>query len=236
MTGPILLPQAALEAVDRGEIGIIKPRDYKGEIERPTPGVWKGKTKRGSPDTCIMSSIPLYTVDAHSPVRTGRAKTMYYEVRISAGNRGQVGLALGYTAAPYPTFRLPGWHRGCLAVHGDDGSRFVNDRWGGKDFTKPFRPGETVGIGMVFTGKDVSAPPSYGPAQTEELVPIDVEVFFTRNGRKDGSWNLHEEGDAQEDLPVTGLEGFNDLYAAVGTFESVDFEIVFNRGEWMYQP
>jgi hypothetical protein len=46
---------------------------------------------------------------------------------------------------------------------------------------------------------------------------------------------LHEEGDA-EDLPVTGLEEFNDLYAAVGTFENVEFEIVFNRGEWMYQP
>jgi hypothetical protein len=35
-------------------------------------------------------------------------------------------------------------------VHGDDGRRFVNDTWGGKDFTTKFVEGETVGIGMEF--------------------------------------------------------------------------------------
>jgi hypothetical protein len=238
MIGPITLPQAALEALDKGEIGVIKPRDYKGELDRPRPGVWKGKTKASSPDTTISSSIPLYSVDAHSPMRTGFKKTIYYEVRISPRNRREVSLALGYAAPPYPTFRLPGWHRGSLAVHGDDGSKYINDRWGGKNFTVPFQAGQTVGIGMTFTSRDVNAPPSYdaGPAQTTVQSPIDVEIFFTRDGRKDGGWNLHEEGDSEQDLPVTGLEGFNDLYAAVGTFEGVEFEIVFNRGEWMYQP
>lgn len=102
----------------------------------------------------------------------------------------------------------------------------------------PFKAGETLGIGMTFTARDLDAPPAYEstPAQTESTTPINVEVFFTRDGRKAGSWNLHEEGDAEEDLPVTGLEGFNDLYAAVGTFENVEFEIVFNEGEWMYHP
>jgi len=62
---------------------------------------------------------------------------------------------------------------------------------------------------MTFTAKDVVAPPTYDstPAQTEVLTPINVEVFLTRDGGKDGSWNLHEEGDAEEDLPITGLEG-----------------------------
>ncbi|TVY40462.1 hypothetical protein LCER1_G009009, partial [Lachnellula cervina] len=235
MTQPIILPQAALEALDRGEIGIIKPRDYKGELDRPRPGVWAGKTKASSSDSCITSSIPLYSVDAHSPMRTGWKKTIYYEVRISPRNRREVSLAMGFTAAPYPTFRLPGWHRGCLAVHGDDGSKYINDRWGGKDFIAPFRPGQTLGIGMTFAARDLDAPPSYGPAQTTEQVPIDVEIFFTRDGKRDGGWDLHEEGDAEQDLPVTGLEGFNDLYAAVGTFENVEFEIVFNHKEWMYQ-
>jgi hypothetical protein len=36
-------------------------------------------------------------------------------------------------------------------VHGDDGRRFVNDTWGGKDFTAKFVEGETVGIGMEFS-------------------------------------------------------------------------------------
>lgn len=240
MKGPTALTHEDLWALDHGEIGVIKPRPYKGELDRPRPGIWAGKTKSSSPDSCITSVLPLYSVAAHSPLNTGRSKTIYYEVKIGKRNRSEVSLAMGFTAPPYPTFRLPGWHRGSLAVHGDDGSKFINDRWGGKDFTAPFKPGQTLGIGMVFTQRNLGAPPAYsdGPQkpQTEATTPIDVEIFFTRDGRKDGSWNLHEEGDAQEDLPVTGLEGHHDLLAAIGTFESVDFEIVFNEAEWMYRP
>jgi hypothetical protein len=230
------MPQEALFALQRGEIGVIKPRSYQGVLDRPRPGVWAGKTKANCPDSCIASSIPLYLVHAHSPLNTGQKKTIYYEVRISKKNRKEVSLAMGFSAPPYPTFRLPGWHRGSLAVHGDDGSKYINDRWGGKDFTSPFKPGETLGIGMTFTKRDLSAPPSYGQAQTEAQTPINVEIFLTRDGREAGSWNLHEEGDSVEDLPVTGLEGYHDLSATVGTFEDVEFEIAFSEGEWMFHP
>jgi hypothetical protein len=64
--------------------------------------------------------------------------------------RGENGIAIGYCAKPYPSWRLPGWERASLGVHGDDGRRFVNDTWGGKDFTTKFIEGETVGIGMEF--------------------------------------------------------------------------------------
>lgn len=173
---------------------------------------------------------------AHSPLNTGRPKTFYYEVRIAKHNRGEVSLAIGYTAMPYPTFRLPGWHRASLAVHGDDGSKFINDRWGGKDFTSHFKPGEVIGLGMTFTRRDLNAPPTYGRAKTTNTGPLDVEIFFTRNGKHAGGWNLHEEGDAVEDLPVDGLEGTRDLFAAVGTFEQVEFDIIFNPRMWMYRP
>jgi hypothetical protein len=84
----------------------------------------------------------------------------------------------------------------------------------------------------------LSAPPAYDDVrpQTQAQTPLDVEIFLTRDGSVAGSWNLHEEGDAVEDLPVDGLEGYNDLYAAVGTFEGVEFDIVFNEGKWMYHP
>lgn len=237
MTGPTTLPQEVLDALDRGEIGVVNPRGYQGQLDPSRPaGVWAVKSKAKSPDTCISSSLPLYSVNGHSPLKIGKSKTIYYEARVSRKNRSEVNLAIGYTAGPYPTFRQPGWHRGSLAVHGDDGSKFINDRWGGKDFTTPFKPGETVGLGMTFTARDVSAPPSYSGQQPTVATPIDVEIFFTRNGRKDGGWNLHEEGDSVEDLPVDGLEGFNDMYAAIGTYHDVEFEIIFNPGEWMYRP
>ncbi|RDW72964.1 putative spry-containing protein [Coleophoma cylindrospora] len=236
MLGPTSLGYEAMQALNSGNIGVIRPRPYVGDLERLRAGIWKGKTKSKSPDSCIVSTLPLYSVQAHSPIQTRASKTSYYEVKISKHNRSEVSLALGFTAPPYPTFRLPGWHRGCLAVHGDDGSKYINDRWGGKDFTSPFKPGQTIGIGMTFTARNTNAPPAYGGAQTTATTPIDVEIFLTKDGRRDGSWNLHEEGDAVEDLPVTGLEGMHDLYAAIGTFESVDFEIVFDEREWMYHP
>ncbi|TAQ86187.1 hypothetical protein B7494_g5489 [Chlorociboria aeruginascens] len=238
MAAPVQFPHDALMAIYRGEIGVIKPRVYNGDLTRPRQGIWAGRTKASSPDSCISSAIPLYSVFAHSPLRNRTSKTIYYEVKVSPKNRREVSLALGFSAPPYPTFRLPGWHRGSLAVHGDDGSKYVNDKWGGKDFTKPFKPGDTLGIGMIFTARDLNAPPAYndGPARTTVNSPIDVEIIFTRNGRKDGEWNLHEEGDAKEDLPVRGLEGMHDLYATIGTFENVEFEIIFNEAEWMYHP
>jgi len=229
MTAPADYPEAALEAMASGQVGVMKPRSYAGALDRLRPGVWAGKTKNSCPDSCITSSIPLYSVLAHSPLRTGKRRTIYYEVRIDRRNRKEVSLAIGFSAPPYPTFRLPGWHRGSLAVHGDDGSKFINDRWGGKDFTTPFKPGEVIGLGMSFE----AAPPGYGGEKPKE---IEVEIFLTRDGVKAGGWNLHEEGDAVEDLPVTGLEGLNDLCATVGVFEGVDFEIVFNSGEWLYHP
>lgn len=199
-------------------------------------------------------------------------KTIYYEVKIlgpSAGGgdhqqhhrslfrhhqsgskggdnnnkEGEIGLALGFTALPYPPFRMPGWHRGSLAVHGDDGHRFTNDRWGGKDFTRPFRPGQTVGIGMRFSWSGASSsPPSYSYAGKGKAAAggesggrIEVEVFFTRDGKVDGRWDVHEELDASTDLPVTGLEGYHDLAIAVGTYQNVAVDIVLDPARWMYR-
>lgn len=234
-----LSPQSA-QALASGEIGVVVPRSYKGVLNRIAPGVWKGATQKGCTDSCILSTVPLYSVYTHSPLQTGSSKTVYYEVRIAHSNRAEVSLALGFTAPPYPTFRLPGWHRGSLGVHGDDGSRFVNDMWGGRDFTAPFKPGETIGLGMIYSRNDLTAPPAYvdasaGNTAPAVTVPINVDVFLTRDGKKVAGWNLHEENDAQEDLPVTGLEGFHDLLAAVGTFENVEFDIVFDASQWLYE-
>ena len=129
---------------------------------------------------------------------------------------------------------MPGWERASLAVHGDDGRRYVNNTWGGKDFTSPIQVGDTVGLGMAFTAINNHADDYKNHLETKKA--INVEVFFTRNGRKGEAWDLHEELDADQDLGIDGLDGQFDLYAAVGTFGSVEFDVYFNRQDWLWRP
>ncbi|KAK8065409.1 hypothetical protein PG997_012156 [Apiospora hydei] len=186
-------------------------------------GVWKGFSKDGTTDTSIISWPPLYSVSAHGPWATGRTKVIYYEVNFLKDSRQEISMALGFTVPPYPGFRLPGWHRGSLAVHGDDGHKYINDRWGGKDFVQPFKRGETVGIGMKFT-------PTGGDG-------VSVKIFLTRDGvhQRQWEWDLYEETDMVQDGGVKGLDGYRDLCAAVGVFEKVHFEIVFAPWRWKWQ-
>lgn len=219
LTPPVALDAAALRALEARDMQLMRPWGFTGELTRTGRGVWDLKTRRGAPDACVIGYPPLYAVTEHSPLATGRRHTAYYEVRMGAARGG--ALALGFTALPYPNFRLPGWHRGSMAVHGDDGHRFVNDTWGGASFTEPFREGGTYGVGMSFEAVDGK---------------ISVSCFFTRDGVLDGSWDLHEEQDEDVVLPVAGLEGFHDLSCAVGTYGGVVGEVVFAAERWRYRP
>ncbi|EGO52143.1 hypothetical protein NEUTE1DRAFT_71437 [Neurospora tetrasperma FGSC 2508] len=246
LTAPMDLDPVALDALRTHNIRLMASPQFRGKLDWVSPGVWKGKTEKAAGDACIISYPPLYCVKYDSPLIPSVAaqrttKSIYYEVSIPSrsaaaasnnpflggggggggGNDDEITLALGFTALPYPAFRMPGWHRGSLAVHGDDGHKYVNDRWGGKDFTRPFRRGETYGIGMTFTNTGGR---------------LDVNVFFTREGRITEQWDLHEEGDAEQDLPVTGLEGFHDLSCAIGTYSAVEFEAVFEPSRWKFRP
>ncbi|KAI1077340.1 hypothetical protein F5B20DRAFT_592914 [Whalleya microplaca] len=228
------------QVIEDGCIDVFAPDHFRGALARAGHSVWRGHTARGSRDACLASFPPLYQAAAHSPRATGRRKEIYYEVRIlqSGTNAEYVPLALGFAAAPYPPFRLPGWHRASLAVHGDDGHKYINDRWGGKDFTGPFARGETVGLGMRFSPPGHGAgsrPLGNGAPPGYDDTAIGVEIFLTRDGVVAGSWDLHEESDRQQDLPVAGLEGANDLIAAVGVFDDVAFEIVFDPEQWLWK-
>ncbi|KAL2125476.1 hypothetical protein VTJ04DRAFT_1841 [Mycothermus thermophilus] len=226
---PIALDPAAVAALAAHNPRLMQPAGFRGSLVYAAPGVWSGRTERNAGDTCIIAYPPLYAVALHSPLyphlNPAGLKTIYFEVQLLPhGNPppGDICLSLGFTALPYPSFRMPGWHRGSLAVHGDDGHRFINDRWGGKSFVSPFRAGERVGVGMTFRAA--------APGQ------IRVDVFFTRNGREEGRWDLHEETDAEQDLPVTGLEGYHDLSCAIGTSGETAFEVLLDPARWLHRP
>jgi len=229
---PKSLSQSERQALSIGYSSLIKPRELIGDIlpDRRKPGIWAVRTKLNCGDSCLLSSAPLYSALNSSPLHSGQPELAYFEVRVGEMDK-DAGIAVGFTAPPYPTWRLPGWERGSLGVHGDDGRRYVNDTWGGRPFTSAFRPGDIVGIGMKF--KSSTLPPTYD----ERKKRINVEVFFTRNGQVEQGWDLHEEVDAKVDQPggVTGLEGDCDLYAAVGVFGAAEFTILFGRHNWAWR-
>ncbi|KAI1334228.1 hypothetical protein F5Y15DRAFT_297227 [Xylariaceae sp. FL0016] len=235
------LPQNALAALPNDNINMMASKRYLGTLERSSMGVWRGRPreqqvksrwplkkaeKQVQEDTLICSYPPLYSAHEHSPLRTRTAKTIYYEVRLVEKEcvpRVEVTLALGYYVHPYPLFRLPGWHKGSLGVHGDDGRKYVNNDEGGAKFVGPFVAGQTVGLGMEF---------SLGSGNRA----IEVSVFFTREGKEEGRWDIHEELDIERrHQTVEGLEGFHDITAAVGVFEDVGFEVVFKREKWKWE-
>jgi hypothetical protein len=177
--------------------------------------------------------IPLYYAMRDSPLHTERSKTIYFEVRIRSlhqrfSRRDDSGLSIGFLAQPYPTWRSPGWERASVGVFSDDGGRFVNDPAGGKPFTEPFNVGDTLGLGMTFRLPDENT-------QYQAVAPTPkAKVFFTRNGRESGGWDLDEEMDAEAG-GIQGLEGDFDLYGAIGVFGGVEFEACFERSGWMWK-
>lgn len=222
--------------VNNGDVGVLKPTEYRGDLSIPSIGTWKGSTRLGSHDSCLITASPLYFASLDSPWKTKLKKIIYFEIYVKSLGRSKnindSSIAIGFCAMPYPTWRLPGWERGSLAVHGDDGRRYVNDTWGGKDFTSAFGIGDTIGLGISFSVPEL--PPDYGVPKTSSR--LKAEVFFTRNGRMEGGWDLHEELDASSDLGIEGLDGQFDLYGAVGSFGSVEFDCQFRRNNWLYLP
>lgn len=235
---PLLPTPAQHSGVINGDVLLMKPREFNGELLRVKTGLWKGSARgsarTGDRDSCLITAAPLYFASADNPVHTGVSKTIYFEVKLrSFGSQHRstgASVALGFCGMPYPTWRLPGWERASLAVHGDDGRRYVNDTYGGIDFTSPFQVGDSIGLGMKFAVPE--NPPAYGTSSSSNPT-LNIEVFFTRNGNLDGSWNVHEELDSLRE--IEGLDGTFDLYGALGTFGSVEFDCAFRRADWLWQ-
>ena len=213
-----------------------KPREFRGSLVQTQRGRWKGSTSSDCRDACLVSALPMYFAAVDSTIASNKPATIYFELKLLSTKqrlRGdECSLAVGFCAIPYPTWRMPGWERGSLAVHSDDGRRYVSDNEGGKDFAAPFKEGEVVGIGIRFFG------PYASQSSTSSSVKgaLNGEAFFTRNGRPDGSWNIHEEVDAEFSSDTQGLNGTCDLYACVGAYGAISFEVIFDPRQWQYKP
>ena len=212
-----------------GNLSLVRPPTLakNAQLKQLTDGTWSLRTRRGQPDTILLSNLPLYFAAIESPLHTEGEKTVYFETRVHSIQDAESGVATGFAAQPYPAWRLPGWHRASLGVHGDDGRRFVNDSWGGRDFVGAFEVGDVLGIGMRFCVEESGGGGS-GKCKTK--------VWFTRNGKEEGGgWHIDEERDAERDEGVEGLQGELDMYPAIGVFGRVDIEVRFRREDWLWR-
>lgn len=232
---PVKPSTAVYSCVENDDFHPVRPREFNGDLSTISKGKWRGVSRDRNGDCIILTNLPLYFPFEHSPFVTEKRKVIYFEVKLLYLGAGpgdgadSSGLSIGFVAQPYPTWRSPGWERGSLGVFSDDGCRFVNDSWGGKDFIAPFEIGDTIGLGAVFSLPENINTVSAGGAK------LDVNIFCTRNGQRMGGWDLHEEVD-QESGGVEGLEGDFDIYGAIGLFGGVGFEACFDRSGWLYRP
>ncbi|EMD59757.1 hypothetical protein GGP41_008468 [Bipolaris sorokiniana] len=242
---PLWPPQAlhpsTYTAIQNAHLALLKPPSLAGDLfPQQTAGHWRIRTYPSCRDSSILSNLPLYSALTDSPLITHHPRTLYFELKVisighgasSSFSEADAGIAIGFVAPPYPTFRLPGWERASLGVHGDDGRKYVNDAWGGNDFTTAFKPGDTVGIGMTF--EVPKNPPAYQGGQEGKV--LDIKVFFTRSGVKEGEWDGNEELDVRSEGGNVGLRGESDLFAAIGVFGGVEFDVFFHPGQWLYRP
>lgn len=232
---PLLRPiDPSNPALDRAP-QLVHPQSntFHGNIKQTGVASWMITTTRHNNDNCVTVQPPLYVAARDDPRVTGRPRSVYFEVVLPRDLSRDAGVGIGFVALPYPAFRMPGWHRGSLAVHSDDGHKYVNDRWGGNDFAKPWGIKGVVGIGMTFSA--VSEDNSFGGKGKEKAGGLDVEVFFTRNGKVEARWDVNEERDQKRDLEPVGVQGFHDLVAAVGSFEKAEFEVVLDPERWIYK-
>ncbi|CAF9932726.1 MAG: hypothetical protein GOMPHAMPRED_006650 [Gomphillus americanus] len=234
---PVQPPENCIQDVRRGNLTLRTPEHTeRGETISKTETQCHIKTTSRSTDHCYLSSLPLYFEYVDSPFRTEARKIIYYELKIESMKRLPNGedssVALGYAVAPYPTWRMPGWQRGSFAVHSDDGSRFTSHDGGGFDFTTPIKTGEVIGLGVCFSTPEFRSD-NLGKSGAQ---PLKGEVFFTRNGRPSGGWDIQEGLDNNEGWRADFLDGKWDLYAAIGTYGDVQVSVSFGAQQWQFDP
>ena len=201
----------------------------------PEPGL-RVVTKPRSPEWCFTTHRPLYSAYRHSPLITGRPYTIYFEGEIKPWNSEDAGsLALGFVAGGDQASRMPGFERWSIGIHNRDGRLYLNNNAVENIAMGAFEPGQRLGIGMTFSVNNrASRQTDDTQVPTESSPSTDVELFLSRYGERVGSWNLRDQLRQLEELSLEGLEGTYDLYAAVGTLEEVNIDILFDGKHWEY--
>lgn len=159
-------------------------------------------------DVKVTGTLLEYVGKGKSIVDVGLAQALrplntrfhYYELEITdAGEKCYI--ALGLARRDYPKNRHPGWSRGSIAYHADDGKLFqgsgVGDAFGPRCFE-----GDIMGCGIMF-------PHDYSLDGTEDTDDGDLEVFPKPSEVQNDLYaNNDEEDEEGEDLEGTKVMVF----------------------------
>lgn len=170
-------------------------------------------------DIRLNGSILEYSGQGKSIVDVGLAQARYplnttnhyYEIEILDPGMNCY-IAIGLARKDYPKCRHPGWNKGSIAFHADDGKLFVGSGVG-DDFGPRCHKGDVMGCGIIFPrdyicnfesddSREMTPSPSEdpyhdgSPSESEdeewwkEKDSVEngaiVQVFFTRNGKTIG--------------------------------------------------
>lgn len=144
---------------------IFKPEDIltkRTSISNDERTVELYKRKLGSKydDMMIQTNFPFFTPEIHNPEEE---ILHYFEITLLNKVSKDSTVAIGISTKPYPYFRLPGWNKHSVGYHSDDGRKFWNDEFGGRDYGPEWgKLGDVIGCGYK---------------------PKTGEVFFTKNGK-----------------------------------------------------
>jgi hypothetical protein len=200
---------------------------------------WRIASQPQQAQSSFTTSQPIYSALHHSPLKSGKPYTLYFEGELKPGRQDDgIRLALGFVAGKARSSRMPGCERGSVGIHTRRKALFINHQRVEIAEREPFNPGLRLGIGMTFSGKDNGANQGQGSqVDVVNTTPfIQTEIFICRNGKKVRSWNLDEQDGDERSFNSEGLGGYHDIYAAVGTLGEVNVDIFFKSENWKYRP
>ncbi|XP_016354171.1 SPRY domain-containing protein 3-like [Sinocyclocheilus anshuiensis] len=141
------------------------------------------------------SIMDVGLAQARQPLTT---QSHYFEVEIvDPGEKCYI--ALGLARRDYPKNRHPGWSRGSVAYHADDGKIFhgsgVGDQFGPRCFE-----GDIMGCGIMF-------PRDYVLDYEDEMDDWDAADVRPKQGRVENLLYLNDEDEEEGDDPEQEHEG-----------------------------
>ncbi|KAG8195429.1 hypothetical protein JTE90_013886 [Oedothorax gibbosus] len=114
-------------------------------------------------------------------------------------------IAIGLARKDYPKCRHPGWNKGSIAYHADDGKIFVGSGVG-DPFGPPCHKGDIMGCGILFP-RDFVCFFDWDPGSSENSAPSSLQLEFEDDLSRPHSESEEEEPSWKEKENMEGIPG-----------------------------